>query len=63
MTFDRSLRGIKALTFDVQGTATDFWGTIVREGQAINRRKRLDIDWAHSPITGARSIVRASTPC
>jgi 2-haloacid dehalogenase len=52
MTFDRpaadiepNLLGIKALTFDVQGTATDFWGTIVREGQAINRRKRLDIDW------------------
>lgn len=49
MTFDRpaadSLPGIKALTFDVQGTATDFWGTIVREGQAINRRKGLDIDW------------------
>ena len=52
MIFDRSaadieptLPGIKALTFDVQGTATDFWGTIVREGQAINRRKGLDIDW------------------
>ena len=52
MIFDRSaadiepiLPRIKALTFDVQGTATDFWGTIVREGQAINRRKGLDIDW------------------
>jgi 2-haloacid dehalogenase len=52
MTFDGAapdvapnLPGIKALTFDVQGTATDFWGTIVREGQAINRRKGLDIDW------------------
>ncbi len=52
MTFDRpaadiepNLLGIKALTFDVQGTTTDFWGTIVHEGQAINRRKGLDIDW------------------
>ncbi|MGO9357704.1 MAG: haloacid dehalogenase type II [Xanthobacteraceae bacterium] len=39
------LSGIKALTFDVQGSSTDFWGTIVREGEAINRRNGLDIDW------------------
>jgi 2-haloacid dehalogenase len=39
------LSGIKALTFDVQGSSTDFLGTIVREGQAINRRKGLDLDW------------------
>lgn len=37
--------GLKALLFDVQGTATDFRGTIIREGAAINRRKGLDLDW------------------
>ena len=39
------LSGIKALVFDVYGTCTDYWDTIVREGQAINRKKGLDIDW------------------
>jgi 2-haloacid dehalogenase len=39
------LSKIKALTFDVQGSSTDFWGTIVRNGQAINRRKGLTLDW------------------
>lgn len=42
---ETDLSDIKALTFDVQGTSTDFWGTIVREGQTINRRKGLDLDW------------------
>ena len=42
---EAGLSGVKALTFDVQGTSTDFWGTIVREGQAINRRKGLDLNW------------------
>ncbi|OXI78265.1 haloacid dehalogenase, type II [Burkholderia sp. AU31652] len=36
---------IKALVFDVYGTSTDYWGTIVREGQAINQRKGLNVDW------------------
>jgi 2-haloacid dehalogenase len=43
---ERDLSGIKALTFDVYGSCTDYWGTIVREGRAINRRKGLDLDWA-----------------
>jgi 2-haloacid dehalogenase len=42
---EAGLSEIKALTFDVQGSSTDFWGTIVREGQAINQRKGLDLDW------------------
>jgi 2-haloacid dehalogenase len=37
--------GIKALVFDVYGTCTDYWGTITREGQVLNRSKGLDIDW------------------
>lgn len=36
---------LKVLLFDVQGTATDFRGTIIREGAEINRRKGLDLDW------------------
>jgi 2-haloacid dehalogenase len=36
---------IKALVFDVIGTCTDHWGSIVREGQRINREKGLDLDW------------------
>jgi len=42
----RDLSGIKALVFDVYGTCTDYWGTIVREGQVLNRTRGLDIDWA-----------------
>lgn len=37
---------IRALVFDVYGTCTDYWGTIVHEGQAINLNKKLEIDWA-----------------
>jgi 2-haloacid dehalogenase len=36
---------IKALVFDVIGTCTDHWGTNVHEGQVINRKKSLNIDW------------------
>ena len=60
---ETDLSDIKALTFDVQGTSTDFWGTIVREGQAINRRKGLDLDWENSPTTGAACIDQALMRC
>ncbi|MBB3458299.1 2-haloacid dehalogenase [Rhizobium sp. BK313] len=36
---------IKALVFDVIGTCTDYWSTIVHEGQVINREKGLNVDW------------------
>jgi 2-haloacid dehalogenase len=36
---------VKALVFDVIGTCTDHWGSIVHQGQLINRNKGLDIDW------------------
>ncbi len=42
---ERKLSEIKALVFDVYGTCADYWGSFVREGQAINRKKGLDIDW------------------
>lgn len=37
---------IKALTFDVFGTVVDWYGTIVREGQAWGEAKGIQIDWA-----------------
>ena len=39
------LSAIKALTFDVFGTVTDWRSTIIREGQQLAKRKGLDIDW------------------
>lgn len=40
-----SLAGIRALTFDVQGTCADFCGPLERMGAEINRAKGLEIDW------------------
>jgi 2-haloacid dehalogenase len=40
------LSAVKALTFDVFGTAVDWRGSIIREGQEWGRRKGLEIDWA-----------------
>lgn len=37
---------IKALTFDVFGTAVDWRSGIIREGEALGRAKGLAIDWA-----------------
>ena len=36
---------VKALTFDVFGTVVDYRGTIVREGERLNRAKGLSMDW------------------
>ena len=41
----RGLDGIRALTFDVQGTCTDFCGPMQRMGAAVNRAKGLSLDW------------------
>ncbi|MCA1688337.1 MAG: haloacid dehalogenase type II [Actinobacteria bacterium] len=35
----------EALVFDVFGTVVDWRSTIVREGEALGRRKNLDVDW------------------
>jgi len=35
----------KALVFDVFGTVVDWRGSIIREGQALGRRKKLKVDW------------------
>jgi len=37
---------VKALVFDVFGTVVDWRGSIIREGQALGRRKKLQVDWA-----------------
>jgi 2-haloacid dehalogenase len=36
---------VRALTFDVFGTVVDWRSSIIREGQALGRRKGLDVDW------------------
>src|SRR5437660_8539574 len=41
-----ALSEIKALAFDVFGTVVDYRGTIMREGQHLNRAKGLSVDWA-----------------
>ena len=38
--------GIKALTVDVFGTVTDWYSTIVREGERLGCDKRIAVDWA-----------------
>ena len=41
-----TLKTIRAIAFDVQGTCVDFYQPIQRMGEAVNRAKGLDIDWA-----------------
>ena len=41
-----TLATIQAIAFDVQGTCVDFHQPILRMGEAVNRAKGLDIDWA-----------------
>jgi 2-haloacid dehalogenase len=36
---------VKALVFDVFGTVVDWRSSIIREGKALGRRKRLRVDW------------------
>lgn len=37
---------LRALVFDVFGTVVDYRGTIIREGEQLNREKNLQVDWA-----------------
>lgn len=39
------ISGVKALVFDVFGTVVDWRGSIIREGMALGRRKKLKVDW------------------
>jgi len=36
----------RALLFDVFGTVVDWRGSLLREGRALGRRRRLRVDWA-----------------
>jgi len=38
-------RQIRALLFDVFGTVVDWRGSIIREGRALGRRKKIAVDW------------------
>ena len=40
-----SLRGIKALAFDVFGTVVDWRGGVIRAGEELARESKLDVDW------------------
>ena len=42
----QALQAVRAIAFDVQGTCVDFYQPILRMGQAVNRAKGLEIDWA-----------------
>jgi 2-haloacid dehalogenase len=39
------LDAVKALTFDVFGTVVDWRGSLIREGRALGRARKLDVDW------------------
>lgn len=41
-----ALSDVKALTFDIFGTVVDYRGTIIDEGERLNRTKGLHVDWA-----------------
>ncbi len=38
--------GVQALVFDVFGTVVDWRGSIIREGESLNRARGWKIDWA-----------------
>jgi 2-haloacid dehalogenase len=50
-------QSIRALAFDLQGTAVDFYAPVMRMGAAINRAKGLPIDWA-AISTAWRALYR-----
>ena len=41
-----TLKGVKALAFDVFGTAVDWRGSLIAEGRVLGRRKRLGVNRA-----------------
>jgi 2-haloacid dehalogenase len=38
--------GVRALTFDVFGTVVDWRSSVIAEGEALGRRKGIQVDWA-----------------
>ena len=55
MTFDP--KSIRALAFDLQGTAVNFYTPVMRMGEILNRAKGLSIDWA-ALSTAWRALYR-----
>jgi 2-haloacid dehalogenase len=54
--------GIKAMTFDIQGTLFDYYQPFARISNALNNRKGLDLNWSGflgDWNAGAISIVQA----
>jgi len=41
-----AIMNVKALTFDVFGTVVDWRSSLIREGEALGKAKRLSVDWA-----------------
>ena len=39
------LKDVRALVFDVFGTVVDWRGSVIAEGRALARKKRLTVDW------------------
>ena len=39
------LKDVKALVFDLFGTVVDWRGSVIAEGRALARKKRLTVDW------------------
>jgi 2-haloacid dehalogenase len=49
--------GIKAITFDVQGTLVDFYSTIVQAGNQMSQRKGVPAQWG-SLVDECRQLYR-----
>jgi 2-haloacid dehalogenase len=45
MTPDSTYGDVKALTFDTFGTVVDYRSTIIAEGEALGKARRLNVDW------------------
>jgi 2-haloacid dehalogenase len=52
------LSGLRAITFDIQGTCVDFNQPLMRLGQAVNHAKGIDLDWARVS-TAWRELYRS----
>ena len=65
-----AVEGVKALVFDVFGTVVDWRSSVIRDGEALSRRRGLTVDWHrladHWRREGYRgtigSIVRGEAP-
>lgn len=53
---------VKALVFDVFGTVTDYRGTIIKEGEIINKKKNLSVDWGKFALAWRKRYQPSMTP-